>query len=203
MKEETAQQRVPKTMHLDLASTDDGMSGDDQFKDHRVERFGALLAACHGDLFGFIYSLVQHHADAEDVYQQVAIVLWEKFDTFELGTNFPAWATTVAHNVARDFLRSRKRVAITFSEEVLDAIAEVHKAKRTSNSDVADALTTCVKKLSDRDRKLVDRCYAPNRDFGTIAKEEGRTIGAIYQAISRVRKSLHACVQRTLSQEGI
>ncbi len=188
---------------MQFASADDCLSGSDAFKDSRVETFGALLAECHGDLFGFIYSLVQHHADAEDVYQQVAIVLWEKFDTFEIGTNFPAWATTVAHNVARDFLRSRKRAAITFSEEVLDAIAEVHKAKRTSNSDVAEALTTCVKKLSDRDQKLVDRCYAPNRDFNSIAKEEGRTVGAIYQAISRVRKSLYACVQRTLSQEGI
>ena len=76
------------------------MNSVDEFSVHRVRQFGELLAECHRDLFTFIYSLVQHHADAEDVYQQVAVVLWKKFDTFEIGTNFAAWATTVAHNVA-------------------------------------------------------------------------------------------------------
>ena len=170
---------------------------------NRVRQFGELLAESQRDLFGFIYSLVQHHADAEDVFQQVTIVLWEKFGTFEVGTNFAAWSTTVAHNVARDFIRSRRRNAITFSDEVLDAIAAAYSAKRCwSNRDTSDALANCLKRLSEKDRRLVDRCYAPDRDFAAIARDENRTIGAIYQAICRIRKNLYACVQRTLSQES-
>ena len=168
----------------------------------RASQFGELLAASQRELFGFIYSLVQHHSDAEDVFQQVALVLWEKFDTFEIGTNFAAWSTTVAHNVARDFIRSRKRVAITFSNEVIEAIAAAYSAKRCWNSsDVSDALAGCLKKLSEDDRRLANRCYAPNRDFAAIAKDENRTIGAVYQAICRIRKNLYGCVQRTLSRE--
>lgn len=169
----------------------------------RVRQFGDLLAECSSDLFGFIYSLVQNHADAEDVYQQVALVLWEKFDNFTLGTNFAAWATTIAHNTARDYIRSRRKHAITFSEEVLDAIAAAYSARQCwSTSDTSDALTQCLKKLSPKQRSLVDRVYSPNRDFGAIAEAENRTVGAIYQAICRIRKSLYACVQRELSQEG-
>jgi RNA polymerase sigma-70 factor, ECF subfamily len=169
----------------------------------RVRQFGLLLAECHRDLFAFIYSLVQHHSDAEDVYQQVALVLWEKFDTFEIGTNFRAWATTVAHNTARGFIRARRRNAITFSDEVLDIIAATYATRRSwSCTDTSDALTNCLGKLSEKDRRFVERCYSPNRDFDAIAKEEQRTVGAIYKAISRIRKSLFACVQRTLSQEG-
>jgi RNA polymerase sigma-70 factor (ECF subfamily) len=170
---------------------------------NRVKQFGELLADTQRDLFGFIYSLVQHHADAEDVFQQVTMVLWEKFGAFEIGTNFAAWSTTVAHNVARDFIRSRRRNAITFSDEVLDAIAAAYNAKRCWNhSDTSDALASCLKQLSERDRRLVDRCYSPNRDLAAIARDENRTIGAVYQAICRIRKSLYACVQRTLSQES-
>ena len=179
------------------------MNAEDELLSRRVSQFGELLAESQRDLFGFIYSLVQHHADAEDVYQQVTMILWEKFGTFELGTNFAAWSTVVAHNVARDFVRSRRRVAITFSDEVLDAIAAAYSAKRCWNSnDASDALASCLKKLSEKDRRLVDRCYSPNRDLEAIAKEESRTIGAIYQAICRIRKNLYACVQRTLSQES-
>lgn len=175
---------------------------DDQ-RTSRVRQFGQLLAECHRDLFAFIYSLVQHHSDAEDVYQQVALVLWKKFDTFEMGTNFRAWATKVAHNTARDFIRARRRNAITFSDEVLDIIAAAYTTRRTwSSTDTSDALSSCLSKLSDRDRSFVERCYSPNRDYEAIAKEEKRTVAAIYKAISRIRKSLYACVQRTISQES-
>lgn len=179
------------------------MNCGDDASTRRVRQFGELLAECHHELFAFIYALVQHHADAEDVYQQVAMVLWRKFDTFTLGTNFAAWATKVAHNTARDFIRSRRRNAIAFSDEVLDAIVAAYHAKRSwSRSDTSEALNGCLKKLSERDRKLIERCYSPDRDFEAIAKEENRTVGAIYQAICRVRKKLYACVQFTLSQEG-
>lgn len=169
----------------------------------RVRLFGELLGGCHRELFNFVYSLVQNHADAEDVYQQVAFVLWVKFDQFEIGTNFAAWATRVAHLTARDFLRARRRRAITFSDDVLEAIAAAHwTQKQTNSTKPSDALDNCLGKLSKRDRRLVDRCYSPGCDFAAIAKEEDRTIGAIYQAICRIRKNLHACVQRTLAQEN-
>ncbi|WP_442484988.1 sigma-70 family RNA polymerase sigma factor [Aeoliella sp. SH292] len=170
---------------------------------NRMRLFGELLADVHSDLFAFIYSLVQHHADAEDVYQQVTLVLWEKFDSFELGTNFASWATTVAHNTARGFIRSRKRNAITFGDEVLDAIAAAHTAKQCwGATDTSEALSRCLKKLTDRDRRLVERCYSPDSNFTRIARDENRTVGAIYQAICRIRKNLYTCVKRTMTKEG-
>ena len=169
----------------------------------RVRQFGELLSECHHDLFSFIYSLVQHHADAEDVYQQVTILLWKKFDSFTIGTNFKAWATKFAHNVARDFIRSRRRNAIAFSDEVLEAIAAAYAANRCwSSRDTSEALSQCLQKLNEKDRGLVERCYSKNQGVQDIALAEKRTVGAIYQAICRVRKKLYACVQRTLSQES-
>ena len=169
----------------------------------RARQFGELLSGCHSDLFAFIYTIVQNHADAEDVYQQVTMVLWKKFDSFILGTNFNAWATKVAHNLARDFVRSRRRNAIAFSDEVIEAIASAYQEKRSwTSSDTSDALNQCLMKLSEKDRSLVERCYSTDRDFESIAREEKRTIGAIYQAVCRIRKKLYSCVQRTLSQEG-
>lgn len=179
------------------------MSQADEADSDRVKVFGELLAECHRDLFGFIYSMVQHHSDAEDVYQQVALVLWRKFDDFELGTNFAAWATKVAHLTARDFIRTRRRNAMTFSDDVLEAIASTYDPNKSWRSaDTSDALASCIKKLSAKDYTLVQQCYAPGRDFNQIAEQHGRSVGAIYQAISRVRKNLYQCVKRTLAQEG-
>lgn len=179
------------------------MAWTDDQDNERVKVFGELLAECHRDLFGFIYSMVQHHSDAEDVYQQVALVLWRKFDDFELGTNFAAWATKVAHLTARDFIRTRRRNAVAFSDEVLEAIASTYNPNRQWRSaNTSDALSSCLKKLSSNDRTLVEQCYSPDRDYNQIAQKQGRSVGAVYQAISRVRKNLYQCVKRTLAQEG-
>ncbi len=100
---------------------------DSQIEAERKHQFAELLREHHRDLFNFIFSLVHHHADAEDVFQQTTLVLWRKFDDFVIGTNFPAWATRVAHLTARDFVRSRRRYVPSFSDELLESIASSYQ----------------------------------------------------------------------------
>ena len=49
-----------------------------QARDSSAE-FARLLREAHRELFGFIFAMLQNRADAEDVYQQTALVLWRKF----------------------------------------------------------------------------------------------------------------------------
>ena len=62
-----------------------------------------------------------------------------------------------------------------------------------------EALGHCLDKLTDWELKLLKQCYAVDRDYRRIAESEGKTIAAIYKAISRIRKSLFLCVQRALA----
>jgi RNA polymerase sigma-70 factor, ECF subfamily len=176
---------------------------DIESKADRTARFAQLLHESRRDLFAFIYSLVQHHADTEDVFQQTTLVLWNKFDDFVPGTNFAAWATRVAHFTARDFLRSRRRNIPCFGDELLESIASAYRPLGPDGNTIrSEALARCLEKLSRRDRRLVERCYSRERDFAEIAKSESRTVAAIYQAICRVRKNLYHCVVRTLAMES-
>ena len=43
-------------------------------------------------IYGYIRTMVFHRADAEDVLQDVAEVLWRKIDQFQEGTRFDQWA---------------------------------------------------------------------------------------------------------------
>jgi RNA polymerase sigma-70 factor (ECF subfamily) len=170
-----------------------------QPRDSNAE-FARLLREAHRELFGFIFAMLQNRADAEDVYQQTALVLWRKFSTFEPGTNFIAWAIRVAQFEIKDYVKARRRRKVFFNDEILEAIAVRYQ---TQSNDLQErrleALAKCVDKLSERDRNLLDRCYAVERDYRKIARAEGKTIGAVYQAISRIRKALYLCVQRSLA----
>lgn len=162
--------------------------------------FARLLRDAHRELFGFIFAMLQNRADAEDVYQQTAVVLWRKFSAFERGTNFLAWAIRVAQFEVKDYVKARRRRKVFFNDEILDAIAAQYQVESNEFRERRlEALNKCMKKLSERDRDLLDRCYSVERDFRKIARDEGKTISAIYQAISRIRKALYECVQRSLA----
>jgi RNA polymerase sigma-70 factor (ECF subfamily) len=165
--------------------------------------FAELLLKSRRDLFGFIYSLVQNLPDAEDVYQDTALVLWQKFDEFTLGTNFSAWAMRVAHLRVLKHADAKRKQRLYFSDGLLDSIAEVFQREAAGDGNRrAEALSTCMEKLSEKERRLVIRCYSPDRNYAEIARSEGRTIGAVYQAINRIRKALFACVERSMALES-
>ena len=50
--------------------------------------FAALLRENRSRVFGYLLALVQNLSDAEDLYQQTALVLWEKFSQYEPGYRF-------------------------------------------------------------------------------------------------------------------
>ena len=60
----------------------------------RQAEFAQLLATHRDQLFGYLYALAQNFHDTEELFQETTIILWEKFETFERGTNFIAWACT-------------------------------------------------------------------------------------------------------------
>jgi RNA polymerase sigma-70 factor (ECF subfamily) len=164
--------------------------------------FARLLHEAHRELFGFIFAMLQNRADAEDVYQQCAVVLWKKFATFTPGTSFIAWAIRVAQYEIKDFVKARRRQKVFFSDGMLDAIAVSYQAEASETQNRRmEALAKCLEKLTDRDRSLLTQCYTVNRDYRRIALSEGKTMAAIYQAISRIRKSLYICIQRTMAAE--
>src|SRR5882757_3613228 len=80
--------------------------------------FATLLRESRSRVFGYLLALVQNLSDAEDLYQHTALVLWEKFDQYEAGTDFGTWATSVAHFSALNFLRRQSRRRNLFNDVI-------------------------------------------------------------------------------------
>jgi RNA polymerase sigma-70 factor (ECF subfamily) len=164
--------------------------------------FARLLHEAHRELFGFIFAMLQNRADAEDVYQQCAVVMWKKFSSFTPGSNFIAWAIRIAQYEIKDFVKARRRRKVYFTDAILDAIAVNYQSESNElQKRRLEALGHCLDKLTDWELRLLRQCYASNRDYRKIAESEGKTVTAIYKAISRIRKSLYLCVHRALAAE--
>ena len=71
----------------------------------------------------FILSLLPNPADAEEVLQETNLVLWRKFEEFEPGTNFKAWAFQTAYYKIQSFLSRQERDRARFGDEFLEKVA--------------------------------------------------------------------------------
>ena len=163
--------------------------------------FAQLLAEHQDKLYGYIHALLRNFADSEDVYQQTTLVLWKKFDTFERSTSFFSWACRVAQFEVRNFIRRSKRDHLYLSEPVWRVLASAQEAKLSGDREERiEALEHCVEGLPPADRQLLDDCYGTSRSLVEVAKQLERSPQSIYDALSRIRVALAACVKRALSR---
>lgn len=162
------------------------------------QRFVALLTRHHGQLFGFIYALVHNVHDAEELFQKTSIVLWRKFPEFVAGSDFVAWACQTARFEILNFIKARRRDRHFFGDAFLSQVV-ADQCDRAQELDARrEALGGCLQKLSPKDRRLLERCYGGDENFKEVAEDIGRPVGSVYDSLSRIRRALYECIERSL-----
>jgi len=167
----------------------------------RTQTFVALLLKAEPQIYAYVRAQVFNRSDADDVFQETAAVLWEKFDDFTPGTNFTAWGYQIARNKILQHFRSQHRRGQSLSEAVIELLAAKSVALGTQLDDRRAALTECLKKLPVADRDVLERSYEPGVTIRDVAETVGRPYDTVKSILKRSRQALHACVQRTLAAE--
>src|SRR4249919_3427213 len=80
------------------------------------EEFARLFSRNARRIYGFIMTLVFNHHDAEEVFQNTNVVLWNKFADFQPGSNFFAWASKIAYYEVLSLMKQKRR-SHTVSDE--------------------------------------------------------------------------------------
>jgi len=170
----------------------------------RRDAFARLFAQHDRWLFAYLVSLLGSAAHAEEVFQEVCVVLWREYETFQLGTDFVRWVSVIAHNQVHRFRRQQRRVGPHLSDAAVDLLSEDAVERADLLESRRDALRHCLEKLPAKDRQVVRSCYADTRtNFKMAAEELGRPVNTVYKALNRIRKVLYDCIERTLSVEGV
>ena len=172
--------------------------------DHgRRDAFARLFAQHDRWLFAYLVSLLGNSAHAEEVFQEVCVVLWREYETFQLGTDFVKWVSVIAHHQVHRFRRQERRVGPQLSDAAVDLLAEDAVDRAGQLESRRDALRNCLEKLSSKDRQLVQHCYGDSRvSFKRVAQTLGRPANTVYKALNRIRKALYECIERTLGLEA-
>ena len=166
----------------------------------RHAQFLRLYTRHQHRILAYIYTLVPNRADAEDLLQDTAVLLWEKFEQFELETDFAAWACRVAFLKVSNHRKRFARSKLLFNDELLETVAERTIALAPELDGRRAALQECLKRLEDRDRRMITARYEPDGNAERAAAASGRKLQAAYKSLYRIRKALFDCVTLRLAE---
>lgn len=147
-------------------------------------------------VYSYVRTLVLNYNDAEDVFQEVAGVLWQKFDEFRPGTRFDHWACRIAYNQALFHLQKRRRNRLVFDGDVLALIADKATAENENFDEFHDALHRCVDQLAERDKEMISLRFEPDATNRSVASVLGMSETAISRSLTRVYAALLNCIRR-------
>jgi RNA polymerase sigma-70 factor (ECF subfamily) len=161
-----------------------------------------LLVVHERRLESLILALVPHWADAENLIQETKIRLWQQFDQFDPDQDFGGWARTIAYYEVLSFRNRQKRSReYPTSQEFLDSIFDEEDRSAVETDRHLSALQTCLKKLSETARLLLNWRYGGAGKIKDLAPQLGCSSDAAYKRLETVRRSLFRCVEQELSKE--
>jgi RNA polymerase sigma-70 factor (ECF subfamily) len=144
-------------------------------------------------LLAYLLSLVPKLQDAQDLIQDVFLVVSRKADTWTEGSNFLAWACTIARYEALHFARTNKRVVVPLDADVLELLHAESPTVDHLESQI-DRLKECLQKLTPRARELVMLRYHAAEMPEAIAGKLNWTASAVRVALTRAKVALRECI---------
>ncbi len=163
-------------------------------------QFFRLYNGAQKRIYAYLLMLVHNYNDAEDLLQETASILWERYDQFDKRGSFAAWAIGIARNKALDFLKQKRTSRPMFSDSFYEDLCKLAESESENTDRRLSALRNCLKKLSAENRKLIHLRFEQGITVKKISQISAFSADAVYKKISRIYSSLYHCINRTLVQ---
>lgn len=155
--------------------------------------FLKLYLGVQPSLKSYLLSLLRRPEDADDVFQEVSLVLWDRFPQYDPKYPFLNWAFGIARNHAARWRRAGRRVRVWLPPEVEEKLAVTYAELEDELSVRRKALRLCVEKLAGHSKDLVSLRYEKFWSLQQIADAQKTTLNAVNKALGKVRKFLADC----------
>lgn len=171
-------------------------------EESRYVVFVRLFARHEAELRRFVASFLPQWGDVDEVLQQTAIAIWNKFDQFDPETDFMKWACVVARFEALACRRKAARDRLVFREDVLELMVEEASGELGERKAEHEALESCLLAMPEKQRTFVMLAHTPGVKINDLAKEAGVSAASFSMRLTRLRRQLMKCVEKKVFQLG-
>ena len=166
----------------------------------QLQEFVSELTVNQSRIRAFLVSLMPGSPDIGDVLQETNLVLWKSRGRYRPGSNFLAWAFTIARlELLHHRTRMKRQPLTALSDELLDLLAG-ESSEPGDHEIYLRSLESCKAKLPENQRQLIDLRYQPGYSLEAHAQETGRKAGTLRIALLRIRAALRECIEQKMKE---
>lgn len=174
-----------------MSSNPSGDAGSEEFVKELTNHQTSMLA--------YIRSLAPGNSGARDLLQEVNITLWQRRDSYELGTNFKAWAfQTIRYHMLNHRRRLISQGWLVFDDDLIQRMAPGFENEPDELEERHIALRKCLLRLRPQDRELIHHRYATAGSLQEYADKTNRSAGTLKAILFNLRAALKRCIEREL-----
>lgn len=151
-----------------------------------------LFARNGGSLRRYIRRLVRDADDADDLFQEVGLIVARVGGSWQDGDEFGAWCRGLARNVVKHFVRSRSRRRERLADYALAIRTSSMTASNPEDAAVSRELIVLVSRGTDaRSLRLLAERYVLEKNACELARELCRSPAAVRMKLMRTRLHAH------------
>ncbi len=141
------------------------------------QAFASLYAATSAKLYGIVLRIVRQRDVADDVVQDVCVLIWQRAATFDAKYGTPiAWLATIARNRALDELKRKTMRSIEEFPELLELPGDDDPRLDLERSEEMRQLEACLARLEPKKREIVLLAYYHGLTREEIAQRIGQPV---------------------------
>jgi RNA polymerase sigma-70 factor, ECF subfamily len=163
-------------------------------------RFMRLYLAAQPPIRSYLLGLLRNAQDADDVFQEVSLVLWERFGDYDDQYPFLSWAFGIARNHVARWRRSRSRTRVWLPPEVEEKLAATAAELEEELAPQRQALQSCLQKLGGQARELLALRYEREMSLQEIAATRKMSLNAVNKALGKIRAVLADCTRQARTE---
>lgn len=179
-------------------------------------QFEAQAMPIVDQLYRFAMKLTNNPEDAQDLVQDTFERGFKNYDSFEQGTNFAAWMTTIERNLYfnqynKEKRRPQRANSSTGEYDDWDIYAahehsseELKSAEQTFMDAFApEEIIAALNKLSPERREVFIAAAIDGKSYAQVAEEQSIKIGTVMSRLNRARKQLKEELEQYAAERGI
>lgn len=163
----------------------------------KPDDFLDLLMQNQMRIYAYILSMVRNYHDADDILQETAKIMFEKYADSRPINNFVGWAIQIANFKIMEYRKKKANAHIHYDKELFEMFASMVRDEVQRPDSRLEKLTKCLKKLTPRSRKLVELRYYQDLKPRQISSLLGLSITNVYKSMTRIHSQLLDCVRNS------
>ena len=155
-------------------------------------------------LFGFIFRMVRHHDDAEEICQDAFLKAFASLDSFRTEYRFSTWLFTIAYRVSLNHLRRKRPLTGELDFNALPQVAFDAPTSTLESQDASrlkDMIWSSVDQLTPPQRASVLLFYRYEVNCQEIARVLELPVATVKSHLHRARNRLREMLEQVSEKD--